>query len=279
MPLIIGSIAIDGISISIKAPYKKTKPACLITQGHTGIPFAKLYIFSIFANIFVEGGDMKYQDYEVAFSSARLSKYVMVCGGDTTAALTLYRSNIQLCQKFYGLLNVFEVVLRNAINEHFRLYYSDSDWICNQLGKGGLLESYPQSNLVRQTITTLLASRRYTNDRVVSSVSLGFWTYLFTKVPYQRGGRSLLQIFPLKSKGLGQRAIFNELQSIKSFRNRIAHHEAICFDSTGAKSTTPAKDYYALILKYVRFLGYDESHLFYGLNVLPDKVLHKIDTL
>lgn len=59
---------------------------------------------------------MKYQDYEKAFSPARLYKYLKAFGGDTVAALTLYRHNIKLCQKFYGVLNIFEVVLRNAIN-------------------------------------------------------------------------------------------------------------------------------------------------------------------
>lgn len=222
---------------------------------------------------------MRYPDYEKAFSPARLNKYLKACGGNTAAALTLYRYNVKLCQKFYGILNIFEVVLRNAINEHFKAYFSDPDWIKNQLIPGGMLESHPQRSVVEKTITDLVAAGRYTNDRVVSSVTFGFWTYLFTKVPFQRGGKSLLKIFPAKVSGLGQRAIYNELQAIKAFRNRIAHHEAICFDATGAKNTAPAKDSYALVIKYVRFLGYPETHLYYGLDVLPDKILQKIDTL
>ena len=190
---------------------------------------------------------MRYPDYEKAFSPARLNKYLKACGGNTAAALTLYRYNVKLCQKFYGILNIFEVVLRNAINEHFKAYFSDPDWIKNQLIPGGMLESHPQRSVVEKTITDLVAAGRYTNDRVVSSVTFGFWTYLFTKVPFQRGGKSLLKIFPAKVSGLGQRAIYNELQAIKAFRNRIAHHEAICFDATGAKNTAPAKDSYALV--------------------------------
>ena len=50
---------------------------------------------------------MKYSEYEKAFSPARLNKYLKTCGGDSTAALTLYRYNIKLCQKCYGILNVF----------------------------------------------------------------------------------------------------------------------------------------------------------------------------
>ena len=130
-----------------------------------------------------------------------------------------------------------------------------------------------------KTIADLDASGKYTNDRVVSSVTFGFWTYLFNRVPFRLGGQSILQIFPGRTKGLGQRAIYNELQVIKAFRNRIAHHEAICFDTYGAKNTAQAKASYALVIKYIQFLGYQGAHLYYGLDILPDKILQKIDNL
>ena len=229
--------------------------------------------------MFLKNERMKYKDYEKAFSPARLNKYLKAFGGDTVAALTLYRHNIKLCQKFYGVLNIFEVLLRNAINEHYKVYLTDHDWIRNQLTYGGMLDSHPQKVAVEKTIVDLVKNGRYTNDRLVSSVSFGFWTYLFTKKPFAAGGQTLLQIFPAKAHGLGQRAIYNELQAIKNFRNSIAHHEAICFDATGAKNTKPARDSYAMIIKYIQYLGYSESHLYYGLDVLPDKILEKIDYL
>ena len=222
---------------------------------------------------------MKYLDYETAFSQARLNKYLNACAGDTNAAMTLYRHNIKLCQKFYGILNIFEIILRNAINRHYIAYFSDPNWIRHQLAAGGMLEMHPQRSGIDKIITDLDKTGRYTNDRVVSSLTFGFWTYLFTKVPFHCGGNSLLKIFPAKAKGLGQRTIYNDLQTIKAFRNRIAHHEAICFDATGSKTTQLAKDHYALILRYVNYLGYPETHLYYGLDVLPDNIIHKIDFL
>ena len=93
------------------------------------------------------------------------------------------------------------------------------------------------------------------------------------------GGQSLHRIFPNRTLGLGQRAIYNELMEIKRFRNRIAHHEAVCFDASGNKDTTYAKESYALILKYVEFLGYKKEHLYYGMDVLPDTVIEKIDNM
>ena len=248
-------------------------------SGTHGDSIAKVRTFLIFAKELETVGTMKYLNYEKAFSPARLNKYLKACGGDKTAALTLYRHNVKLCQKFYGILNIFEVVLRNAINEHYKAHFGDSNWIRNQLVPGGMLESHPQRNAVEKTIADLDSTGRYKNDRVVSSVTFGFWTYLFTKVPFQRGGKSLLKIFPAKISGLGQRAVYNELQTIKAFRNRIAHHEAVCFNSAGVKSTQLAKDNYALVIKYVQFLGYPEDHLYYGLDVLPDSIIKKIDAL
>ena len=222
---------------------------------------------------------MKYTEYELAFSQARLNKYLSACNGNTAKALTLYRYNIKLCQKFYGVLNIFEVVLRNAINEHYKTHFRDTDWIRTQLLTGGMLEHHPQKATIEKTINDLIASGRYTHDRLVSSVTLGFWTYLFTKKPFKAGGQSLLRILPNRSVGLGQRAIYNELQTIKCFRNKIAHHEAICFDANGLKSIQPSYDNYKLVLKYVSFLGYSENHLFYGLDVLPESILQHIDRL
>ena len=98
---------------------------------------------------------MKYFEYERAFSQARLNKYYNACSGNTTKALTLYRYNIKLCQKFYGILNIFEIVLRNAINDHYKSVFSDSDWIKNQLRSGGMLEHIPQKSEVLRIIQDL----------------------------------------------------------------------------------------------------------------------------
>ena len=98
---------------------------------------------------------MKYSEYEKAFSPARLNKYLKACGGDSAAALTLYRHNIKLCQKCYGILNVFEIVLRNAINEHYKKHFADTDWIRHQIAPGGLLENHPQKGGVEKTIAEL----------------------------------------------------------------------------------------------------------------------------
>ena len=142
-----------------------------------------------------------------------------------------------------------------------------------------MLENIPQRSEVLRIIQELTSQGRYTNDRVVSSVSFGFWTHLFTRQPYRLGGQNLLKVFPNRTPGLGQRMIFNELMSIKTFRNRIAHHEAICFNSLGIIDITATQDKYQLILKYVQFLGYNSNHLFWGIDILPTSIMAKIASL
>ena len=165
---------------------------------------------------------MKYSEYEKAFSPARLNKYLVACRGNTAKAMTLYRHNVKLCQKFYGILNIFEVVLRNAINAHYQRVLNDSDWVENQMRHGGMIENAPQKNEVLRIIATLRQ---------------------------------------------------------KTFRNRIAHHEAICFDENGNLDMARTQSKYALILKYIDFLGYRSSHLFYGIDILPDSTITKIEAL
>ncbi len=219
---------------------------------------------------------VKYSEYEIAFSTARLNKYLAAYNGNRNKALYLYRLNVKLCQKFYGMLNIFEVVLRNAINNHYKKHFNDDDWIRHQCEKGGMLESAPQKAEIERIVITLERQGKFSNDRLVSSVTFGFWTYLFNRIPFRNGGMNLLQIFPNRTYGLAQRPIFNELQEIKSFRNRIAHHEAICFNSSGKVDLSYAQHNLDLIKKYVEFLGYNPIELFWGTGIKPYALIDKI---
>lgn len=222
---------------------------------------------------------MKYHDYETAFSRARLNRYFHACDGNRSKALTLYRNNIKLCQKFYGMLNIFEVVLRNAINTHYRDYFSDDDWMLHQCAEGRMLWNAPHRLEILRTADMLRRQGKYSNDRLVASVTFGFWTYLFNRIPFRLGGMRLLKVFPCRETGLAQRPIYNELQQIKGFRNRIAHHEAICFNSAGSVDLTYARENLELLKKYVICLGYSPLELFHGTGINPYALFDKIDRL
>ena len=48
--------------------------------------------------------------------------------------------------------------------------------------------------------------------------------------------------------------IYKQLTAIREFRNRIAHHEPICFNATRAIDTKYAKEHYELIRTYIEYM-------------------------
>ena len=128
---------------------------------------------------------MDFNTSEKLFSTARMGKYTRSCAGNKGKTMQLYRYNLRLCQRFYGVLNLFEVLLRNAINQHYMDYFSNHDWIVNQACNGKLLE-YNMDD-IKQTERDYKRRGIYNNDKMVASLTLGFWTKLFSKKRYTCG--------------------------------------------------------------------------------------------
>lgn len=219
---------------------------------------------------------MDYKTSQKLYSPARMGKYSKACSGNKLKTMQLYRYNLRLCQRFYGVLNLLEVILRNAVNDHYISYYSDSDWIVNQAKKGKLLAH--QIDEIKQTEADYKKRGIYNNDKMVSALTFGFWTYLFTKKNYRQGGKTLLKIFPNKAKGKNQADIYLDLTHIREFRNRIAHHEPICFDGSGNISTTFARMHYQLICEYIAYFGQKPSNVLQWAEK-PDEILEMIDRM
>jgi hypothetical protein len=218
---------------------------------------------------------MKYKEYEIALSVPRIDKYRQACKGDKNKALILYRYNIKLCQKFYGALGVLEVVLRNAINNHFKAQLSDNNWLVTQAQNGFLIN---KDAILKEKDKLVNNHRKYTHDKLVASLSFGVWTFMFSRHCYKNSGKTLLKIFPNKTRGLNQGDIYTDLDKIRVFRNRIAHHEPLCFDDKGKINMTYAQDIFSLIIKYIDFLGYTTNELLYGVES-PLPTINKIEQL
>ena len=109
---------------------------------------------------------MDFKTSQKLFSIPRMRKYLNACAGDMRKTMQLYRYNLRLCQRFYGVLNLFEVMLRNAINEHYAVYYSDPDWIVNQADSGKLLEY--NKDEIKQTEAGYRKRGIYNNDKMVA---------------------------------------------------------------------------------------------------------------
>lgn len=219
---------------------------------------------------------MKYDECLQVLSPARLNKYAQASGYDKAKTLRLYQYNIKLSQRFYGVIGMFEIMLRNAINTHYIKYFNDANWIINQARPGGLLEREASEILrVQHTYTNRGV---YNNDKMVASFTFGFWTCLFTRRNYRVGGKTLLQIFPNKTHGLKQTDIYKQLNDIREFRNRIAHHEPICFNITRDIDTTYAQEHYDLIRTYIGFMGFDPDSVLRMVEK-PDSILKGIDCI
>lgn len=219
---------------------------------------------------------MNYKTSQLLFSVPRMHKYATACAYNKQKTMQLYRYNLRLCQRFYGVLSLFEVLLRNAINRHYQTYFADSDWIVNQAKLGGLF-AHEQDDIM--TIANDYKKRGiYNNDKMVSALTFGYWTKLFSKNRYKIGGKTLLKIFPNKAKGKNQADIYLDLTHIREFRNRIAHHEPICFDGKGNINTVFARRHYQLICEYVSYFG-QQSGSVLQLAETPDVIMDKIEKL
>jgi len=75
-----------------------------------------------------------------------------------------------------------------------------------------------------------------------------------------------------------QTYIFNILKNINKIRNRIAHHEPICFGVGNSIDTTYARQQYGLILQLFQWMNIDAGELLYGLDGLST-ICSKIDGL
>lgn len=217
---------------------------------------------------------MKYNEFVALLSEARMNKYYIAANGNKLKTIQLYHHNLKLSQRLFGVIGMFEVVLRNAIYNHYANSFCDTEWIVNQAVPHKLLEH--EADEVLHIKNDFLRKNIYSSDKMVASFSLGFWTYLFTRQNYKVGGKTLLQIFPNRRKGLKQTDVYNDLTQIREFRNRIAHHEPICFGSDKRLDTAYARHLYGLIRTYIGYMGFDVDKV---LKIVEktDSVMREID--
>lgn len=215
---------------------------------------------------------MKYKDFEDVISTPRMSRYLASCNGNTKKAMTLYRKNLKLSQEFFTLISCFEIALRNRIDKHYSSVHGN-DWLKNAITNGGIFDSR-SSHLTKNAIYGALnkLGHNYSHDKLVAELGFGFWRFMFARNQYRLAGQTLLQIFPARPRSsaavqYNNNFTFNELEKINRIRNRIAHHEPICFNvSQATKSTIYAKQNYAVLLQLFQWMSIDESTLLYGLD-------------
>lgn len=209
---------------------------------------------------------MPNSQFYTAISTPRYLRYLSACGNSRQKALKLYRMNLLLSQKMYSVISVFEVILRNSIDRHM-ISRKGNTWLEDAIQIGGYLDANPgcgdSFHNVHEAIAKL--GENYTHDRLIAKFTLGFWTYQFAPKEYAASGDTLLEIFPKKPFGTKQKDIFQKLIKINDMRNRIAHHEPICFEGNNI-SIEKTKRRYELILELLSWLGCKSAKILYGID-------------
>lgn len=227
---------------------------------------------------------MKFNEFESVISAARMGRYVAAFNGDTKKAMTLYRKNLKLSQELFTIISCFEIALRNAINRHC-INALGNDWLRSSAAPGGRFDN-SSCRLTRDNINDAIGklAGAYTHNKLVAELGFGFWRFMFASNQFTALGKTLLAVFPAKPTSTAlmqynQAFVFNQLIKINNLRNRIAHHEPICF-ATGLniKDTTYVRQNYGLIKQLFQWMNIDEAALLYGIDHI-NTVCNEIDNL
>ena len=180
---------------------------------------------------------MKYHTFEKYASVPRMTRF-FAATGSKTAAMKLYRVNLQLSQAFYPILNLTEIFLRNSLYTSIENYFSNSDWII--IEKDGFMNDatlarsgyYLKNCVINAENKMIRKGITVSSGKVLAEQSFGFWVSLFEPAHYRLIGGSSIHSFPHKPSHINRRAIFTMLGKIRDFRNRIYHNEPVCFSGT-----------------------------------------------
>ncbi len=227
---------------------------------------------------------MRFADFTTIMAPARISRYVAACGGNSRKALTLYRRNLRLSQELFTVISCFEIALRNAIDRYY-IGTLGNDWLQHAAFPGGIFDNR-NCRLTRININDGIhkLNQSYTHSKLVAELGFGFWRYMFASHQFGAAGRTLLHILPAKPRSsyamqYNHTFVFNQLADINNIRNRIAHHEPICFiPGQPVKDSTYARQHYKLILQLFQWMSIDEGALLYGFDHI-NTVCNEIDAL
>lgn len=198
--------------------------------------------------------------------------------------MRLYRYNLKLSRELFSIISCFEVSLRNAVDRHYTEIHGN-EWLLYSSLPGGIFDNVDcrvTLGFVDTNINQLAVN--YSHNRLIARMPFGFWRFLFANAQFKAGGKTLLKIFPGKPKSnvevqYNQSYVFNQLSKINYIRNRIAHHEPICFrKGLPVIDTFDVRKHYAVIIILFHWLEINPYSLLYGLdNIIP--LANRIDKL
>ena len=167
-------------------------------------------------------------------SDQRLQRYAPAAADVGVAREDIYLWNCDLAESFHFVLHMAEISCRNTI--HSALMYKGDRWFEDQTFKG-LLDG-PRRNDLDMALSDERAQHRDAFDahHLVSALSFGFWEHLTTKrfnrYLFPKGFQKNFKHAPWDAKLDDLHAL---IESVRRWRNRIAHHNAIFDKGPSAK--------------------------------------------
>lgn len=168
------------------------------------------------------------ENIEAALSQTRLNTYRKIAG-NLKPAINLYLWNANISCYFLFPLHVCEVVIRNAVSNALTNVYGEK-WPWDKAFALSLPDREhgynPRKDLQKA------AKKMKNTGKVIPELKFIFWQDLFTRRNDMRiWDNNLLKVIPNidRNKPISElrENIYNRLDYIRVFRNRIAHHEPI----------------------------------------------------
>lgn len=169
----------------------------------------------------------KFPTIVAAIQHERLMRYAQPAGGDVARAFAYYTWNGSMSECFHVALHFAEIVTRNAFN-HALTQRFGAEWFAHEL----FLRVLDERN--RKELEDAVQKERkqhrgrMTAHHVVSALTFGFWDHLATK-RFDRliWAKGVQAIFPCAPQDKAREDIHALIESVRRWRNRIAHHRAI----------------------------------------------------
>lgn len=170
---------------------------------------------------------------------ARFRRYLDETQDDPSSALQLYIWNSKASQAFYLPLQLWEICLRNRLNDFLCWKYGER-WPYDEYKAVRQLKGNAQSSL-RDTIDkqTRLRGAAPSTDSIVADLSAGFWVQLLGQ-GYANSfvwRYNLPRVFPthanslwrLPYSGFDVSKPHSLCEHVLKLRNRVAHHEPLAW--------------------------------------------------
>ncbi len=169
---------------------------------------------------------MDWRNFEQAFSSPRVGRYLAHCRGDRIRAMEAYRHNLLIAGALTPFLAVVEVCLRNAVNRQLVEHYGRLDWWEAWIGVPLFERQFAQIQAAKAKLH--FRKERGTPDKVIAELTFGFWVTLFNAEFQSLLWKPLRKAFRHLPKVERQRHNVSPiLNRLRALRNRVFHHEPV----------------------------------------------------